>query len=155
MSKNLPTLLMTASLLFAPLSTAYAQPMMPQSVQNEIIQLANGPTSGSSCVITSLFPAFYGQIPGAGGKVAVGLIDNDSENCGSAFVTTKVVAYSVDGSAYHQIALPAQLDTLQIQKILSVTPLDAGFKFTVLYRGPSDPMCCAKQQAVFSVKVTE
>lgn len=157
-NKILATMLCSASLVLGGTGTAFAQTQaaMPKTVQDHITKLAGGANAADSCVIATLLPAYYGQIAGTQSALAVGLLDKDSENCGGmAPPETSVVAYTVSGSAYRQIALPSGLAALQVNKILTVAPRQGGFRITVLFRGPHDPMCCASQKASFAVRMPE
>ena len=162
MFKKFPAFMLSAALLWLPVSHAQAKTMMPEAVQNQLIVLSDGPpTSGDACVIKSLFPAFYGKIPGVPGTVAIGLVDNDPENCGGeamAQPALRAIAarQAGDNKPYQKIQLPAQLQPisgLMIQKILSVKPENGGFWITVLHFGVNDPSCCASQKAKFWIKI--
>lgn len=162
MFKNFSAFVLSVSLVCLPMSKAMAKTEMPQVLQNQLIMLSDGsPASGDDCVIKSLFPAFYGKIPGVAGMVAVGLVDNDRENCagaGMAPPVLKVVAARQvnENGPYQKIPLPANLQLesgLQVQQILSVKPGERGFWITVLYFGPNDPACCASQKTKIWVQI--
>ena len=150
-------MLLTAGFAIASTSNSLAQlQAMPKSVQDQIVKLAAAPGTAESCVITSLFPAYYGPLPGASGELAVGLLDLDPENCGGvAPPQTSVVSYLVTNSHYRKITLPSELAAMQVGKILAVMPQQGGFRITVLFRGPHDPMCCANQKTSLLVKISE